>query len=99
MTGGRVAVRSYHHPPVLILAAGIVDEKPFRVVEKENPAQHILSAPVPDEFRVAPRIPHCDTEMVVSPADIIGNPRLGPGKHKNPRFAVAADFIFNKCGP
>ena len=99
MARSRVAVRSYYHPPVLIRDAGIVDEKPFRVVEKENPAQHILSTPVSDEFRVAPRIPYRDTEMVVCPADIIGDPRLGPGKHKNPRFAVAADFILNKCWP
>jgi hypothetical protein len=84
---------------VLILAARIVDEERFRVMKEENPAQHILPAPVPDELRMAPRIPHRNTEMVVIPTDIVGDPRLCPGKHKNPRFAVATDFVFDKCRP
>jgi hypothetical protein len=94
-----VAVGSHHHPPVLILAAGIVDEECFRVMKEENPAQHILLAPVPDELRMAPRIPYSNTEMVVAPADIVGDPRLCPGKDKNTRFAVATDFVFDKYWP
>ena len=48
---------------------------------------------------MAPRVPHRNTEVVVPPADIVGDPRLCPGKHKNPRFAVAADIVLNKCRP
>ena len=92
-----MAVGSHHYPPVLILAACIVDEERFRVMKEENPAQHILPAPVPDELRMAPRIPHRDPEVVVACADIVGDPRLCPGKHKNPRFAVATDFVLDKC--
>jgi hypothetical protein len=84
---------------VLILAARIVDEERFCVMKEENSAQHILPAPVPDELRMAPRIPHRNTEMVVAPADIVGDPRLCSGKHKNPRFAVATDFVLDKCRP
>ena len=58
-----MAVGSHHHSPVLILAAPIVDEERFRVMKEENPTQHILPAPVSDELRMAPRIPHRDTEM------------------------------------
>ena len=79
-----MAVGSHHHSPVLILAARIVDEERFRVMKEENSAQHILPASVPDELRMAPRIPHRNTEMVVAPTHIIGDPRLCPGKYKNP---------------
>jgi hypothetical protein len=82
---------------VLILATRIVDEKRFCVMKEKNPAQHILLAPVPDEFRMAPRIPHRNPEMVVAPADIVCDPRLCPGKYKNSRFPIATDFIFDKC--
>lgn len=92
-----MAVGSQHYPPVLILAARIVDEERFRVMKEENPTQHILPTPVPDELRMAPRIPHRNTKMVIAPADIVGNPRLCPGKYKNPRFAVATDFVLDKC--
>src|SRR6267143_3863273 len=68
-------------------------------MKEENPAQHILPAPVPDELRVAPRVPHRDTEMVVAPADIVGDPRLCSRKYKNPRFAVTTDFVLDKCRP
>jgi hypothetical protein len=84
---------------VLILGARIVDKERFRVMKEENSAQHILSAPVSDELWMAPRVPHRNTEMVVAPTDIIGDPRLCPGKHKNPRFAVATDFVLDKCRP
>jgi hypothetical protein len=69
---------------VLIFAARIVDKKRFCVMKEENPAQHILPAPVPHELRMAPRIPHRYTEVVVASADIVGDPRLCSGKHKNP---------------
>jgi hypothetical protein len=82
---------------VLILATRIVDEKRFCVMEEKNPTQHIFLAPVPDEFRMAPRISHRNSEMVVAPADIVSDPRLGPGKYKNSRFTVATDFILDKC--
>ena len=94
-----MAVGSHHHPPVLIIAARIVDKERFRVMKEENPAQHILLAPVSDELRVAARIPHRDTEMVIAFADIVGDPRLCPGKHKNPRFAITTDFVLGKCRP
>jgi hypothetical protein len=84
---------------VLILAAGIIDEEPFRVVKEENPAQHIFSALVSDKFRMASRIPHRNPEMVVASADIIGDPRLGSGEHENPGFAIATDFVLSKCRP
>jgi hypothetical protein len=54
------------------------------MMKEENAAQHILSALVPDELRMAPRIPHRNTEMVIASAKIIGNPRLCPCKYKNP---------------
>ena len=79
-----MAVGSHHHPPMLILAARIVDEERVGVMKEENPAQHILPAPVSDEFRMAPGIPYRNTEMVVALADIVGDPRLCPGKDKNP---------------
>jgi hypothetical protein len=69
---------------VLILVARIVDKKCFCVMKEKHPAQHILMASISDEFRMAPRIPHRNTEMVVAPADIVCNPRLCPGKNKNP---------------
>ena len=94
-----MAVRRHHHPPMLIFAAGIVDEEPFRVMKEENPTQHIFSALVSDKLRMASRIPHRNTEMVVAPADIIGDPWLCPGKYENPRFAVATDFVLSKCRP
>ena len=94
-----MGVGSHHHPPVLILAARIVDEERFRVMKEENPAQHILPAPVPDKFRMAPRIPHRNTEMVVAAADIIGDPRLCPRKHKNSRLPITTDFVLDKCRP
>jgi hypothetical protein len=84
---------------VLILAARIVDEECFRVMKEKNPAQHILPTPVSDEFRVTPRVPHRNPEMMVAATDIIGNPRLCAGKHKNPRFSVATDFVLDKCRP
>ena len=94
-----MGVGSHHHPPVLILVARIVDEERLRVMKEENSAQHILPAPIPDELRVAPGVPHRNTEMVVASADIIGDPRLCPGKYKNARFAVATDFVLDKCRP
>jgi hypothetical protein len=84
---------------VLIFAARIVDEERLRVMKEENSAQHISPALVPDELRVAPRIPHRNTEMVVASADIIGDPRLCSGKYKNSRFAVATDFVLDNCRP
>ena len=92
-----MAVGSHHDSPVLILAARIVHEKGFRVMKEENPAQHIILAAIPDELRMAPRIAHRNTEMVIAPTDIIGDPRLCTAKHENPRFAVATDFILDKC--
>ena len=94
-----MAVGGHYDPPVLILAARIIDEKRFCVMEEENSAQHIFPALVPDEFRMASRIPYCNTEMMVPPTDIVGNPRLCSGKHKYPRFPVATDFVSDKCQP
>jgi hypothetical protein len=84
---------------MLIFAAYIVDEERLCVMKEENAAQHIFSALVPDELRMAPGIPHRNTEMVIASAKIIGNPRLCPCKYENPRFAIATDFVFNKCQP
>jgi hypothetical protein len=84
---------------VLVLAARIVDEECFRVMKEKNSAQHIFLTPVSDELRMAPSIPHRNTEMVVAATDIIGDSRLCTGKHKNPRFPVATDFILDKCRP
>jgi len=67
------------------------------MMKEENSAQHIFSALVSDKLRMTSRIPHRNTEMVVAPADIIGNPWLCPGKHENPGFAVSTDFILSKC--
>jgi hypothetical protein len=72
-----------HYPPVLILTACIVDEERFGVMKEENPAQHILSAPVPDEFRTASRISHRNTKMVVTLTNIVGDPGLSSGKDEN----------------
>jgi hypothetical protein len=69
---------------MLIFAAYIVYEERLCMMKEENAAQHILSALVPDELRMAPRIPHRNTEMVIASAKIIGNPRLCPCKYKNP---------------
>jgi len=63
------------------------------VMKEENPAQHILQTPVSHKFRMAPRVPHRNTEMVVAATGIIGDPRLRPGKHKNPRFTVVTNFF------
>jgi hypothetical protein len=84
---------------MLILCARIIDEECFRVMKEENPAQHILPTPVSHEFWMAPRVPHRYTEMVVSPTDIICNPRLCSGKHKNTRFPVSADFVLDEGRP
>jgi hypothetical protein len=82
---------------MLIFAARIVDEERFRVMKEENSAQHIPSAPVPNELWMAPRISHRNTEMVVASANIVGDPRLCAGKHKNSRFAVGTDLVLDKC--
>jgi len=94
-----VAVGGDHHPPMLIVATHIVDEERFCVMKEENPAQHILSAPVPDELWMAPWISHRNTEMVVASTHIVGNPRLCAGKYKHSRFAVGTDFVLDKCRP
>ena len=49
-----MGIGSHHNPPMLILTAGIVDEKRFCVMEEENPAQHVFTALVSDELRMAP---------------------------------------------
>jgi hypothetical protein len=82
---------------VLVLAACIVNEERFRVVKEENSAQHIFPASVPDELRMASRIPHRNAEMVIAPTHIVGDPWLCPGKYKNSRFTVATDLILDKC--
>jgi hypothetical protein len=69
---------------MLIFAACVVDEERLCVMKEENAAQHIFSALIPDEFRMASRIPHRNTEMVVASAKILGNPRLCPCKYENP---------------
>ena len=79
-----MAVGSHHHPPVLILAARIIDEERFCVMKEEDSAEHILPTQVSDEFRMAPGIPHRNTEMVVALTDITGNSRLCSSRHKNP---------------
>jgi hypothetical protein len=84
---------------VLILAARIVDEECFCVMKQKNSTQHIPPTPISDELRVASRIPYRNTEMMVAATDIIGNSRLCAGKHKNPRFSVATDFVLDKCRP
>jgi hypothetical protein len=82
---------------VLVLAARIVNEERFRVMKEENSTQHIFPASVPDELRMASRIPHCNAEMVIAPTHIVGDPWLCPGKYKNSRFKVATNFILDKC--
>lgn len=81
---------------MLILGARIIDEECLCVMEEENPAQHILPTPVSHEFWMAPRVPHRNTEMVVAATDVIGNPRLCAGKHKNARFPVSTDFVLDE---
>jgi hypothetical protein len=88
---------------VLILAACIVDEERFRVMKEENLAQHIFPALVSYQLRMAARIPHRNTKMVVTPADIVGDPRLCSGKHKIPDSRLPqTSFLINvgrDCGP
>jgi hypothetical protein len=69
---------------VLIVTTCIVDEERFCVMEEKNSAQHILPTLVSDELRMAPRVSHRNTEMVVCTTDIIGDSRLCASKHKNP---------------
>jgi len=94
-----VTVGSHHHPPMLILDARIIHEERLCIMKEEDPAQHIFPAQVPDKLRMAPSIPHRNAEMMVAPTDIIGDPGLCPGKHKNPRLAVATNLVLDKCRP
>src|SRR5215475_9780655 len=84
---------------MLILVASIVDKERLCVMKEKNSAQHVFLTPVSHEFRVTPRVPDRNAEMMVAPAHIIGNPWLCPSKHKNPRFAITTDLVLDKCRP
>src|SRR5262245_32071286 len=68
------------------------------MMEQQHSAEHVLSAVVPNQFRMATWISNCDAEVMISKTPIVGESGLGSGKHKDPRFTIVAHIVVNECG-
>jgi len=83
---------------MLIVMAGVFQEQGGAVMEEEDTAQHIGVTLVPHELRLASRVAHRNSEMVILKTTVAGHTGLCTGKDKDTGFPIPAHFVVGKGG-
>src|SRR5262249_31505805 len=66
------------------------------MMKQQHSAEHVLSAVVPHQFRMASWIPNGDAKVMISKTPIVGESGLGSGKHDKPRCTIVANVVVNE---
>ena len=76
-------IRGHDQTPVLVVPTGVVEQERLRMVEQEDPAEHVAVTDVAHTFRMAAGISHGQAEMMIPITLVLRHTRLCARKHKN----------------
>ena len=92
-------IRSHHKSPMLVVAAGIVEEQRFSVVEQQHPTEHVAVTDVTHTFRMAAGISHGQAKVVIAVTHVVRHTRLCARKHKDAGLPIVTNLVVDKGRP